>query len=253
VVGDLALALVGRNADPADFEANPSKYDIPDSVIGFLNGDLGDPPGGWPEPFRTKALAGRVTKPVETELSEAASVALEATPRQTLNRLLFPGPTRDYEEAVEDFSELTVLSTREFLHGLVPGTEYEVTLERGKTLLLSISAIGEPDERGMRQVVCAINGQMRIVSVRDEAVKSTVAVAERADASVPGQIPAPFAGVVTLIVEVGDVVEAGQQVATIEAMKMEAAITTPVGGVVQRLAIGHAQAVEGGDLLLVVD
>ena len=69
VVGDLALALVGRNADPADFEANPDKYDIPDSVIGFLNGDLGDPPGGWPEPFRTKALAGRVTKPVVTELS----------------------------------------------------------------------------------------------------------------------------------------------------------------------------------------
>ena len=38
---------------------NPTKYDIPDSVIGFLAGELGDPPGGWPEPFRTKALAGR--------------------------------------------------------------------------------------------------------------------------------------------------------------------------------------------------
>ena len=59
VVGDLALALVGAKADPADFEANPTKYDIPDSVIGFLSGELGDPPGGWPEPFRTKALEGR--------------------------------------------------------------------------------------------------------------------------------------------------------------------------------------------------
>ncbi len=57
VVGDLALALVGAGADPADFEENPTKYDIPDSVIGFLEGELGDPPGGWPEPFRTKALA----------------------------------------------------------------------------------------------------------------------------------------------------------------------------------------------------
>ena len=34
VVGDLALALVGANADPADFEENPTSYDIPDSVRG---------------------------------------------------------------------------------------------------------------------------------------------------------------------------------------------------------------------------
>ena len=33
---------------------------------------------------------------------------------------------------------------------------------------------------------------------------------------------------------------------------MEAAITTPVGGVVDRVALAHASAVEGGDLLLVV-
>ncbi len=250
VVGDLALALVGRNADPADFEANPDKYDIPESVIGFLNGDLGDPPGGWPEPFRTKALAGRVTRPVVTELSEEDAAALASGPRRTLNRLLFPGPLRDYEEAVESYSELSVVPTREFLHGMTQGSEIEVQLERGKSLLLGVSAIGEPDDHGMRQVVCTVNGQMRVVSVRDEGVQSTVALAERADPTVPGQVPAPFAGVVTLIVEVGSEVAVGEQVATIEAMKMEAAITSPVAGVVKRLAIGHAQAVEGGDLLL---
>ena len=71
VVGDLALALVGANADPAQFEADPTRFDIPDSVIGFLNGDLGDPPGGWPEPFRTKALEGRTRKPAVSDLSAA--------------------------------------------------------------------------------------------------------------------------------------------------------------------------------------
>ena len=50
----------------------------------------------------------------------------------------------------------------------------------------------------------------------------------------------------------GDQVEAGQTVATIEAMKMEAAITTPVAGTVQRLALGSVQQVEGGDLVVVV-
>ncbi|MBP8920153.1 MAG: pyruvate carboxylase [Micropruina sp.] len=252
VVGDLALALVGANADPDDFEAEPGRYDIPDSVIGFLNGDLGDPPGGWPEPFRSKALQGRTSRPVETELSAEDAEALEAEPRRTLNRLLFPGPTRDYEDAVDEFSELSVLSTREFLHGLAVHQEHEVELERGKKLLLGLEAIGEPDARGFRQVVCTINGQIRMVSVRDHAVKSEVAVAEKADPANPGHVSAPFSGVVTLTVAVGDTVEAGQPVATIEAMKMEAAITAPGAGTVQRLAIGPAQAVEGGDLLVVI-
>src|SRR6185437_1548243 len=50
VVGDLALHLVGAGVEAKDFEADPGKFDVPDSVIGFLRGELGDPPGGWPEP-----------------------------------------------------------------------------------------------------------------------------------------------------------------------------------------------------------
>jgi pyruvate carboxylase len=50
----------------------------------------------------------------------------------------------------------------------------------------------------------------------------------------------------------GDEVAAGSTVATIEAMKMEAAITTPVAGRVERLALSTIQQVEGGDLVLVV-
>ncbi len=252
VVGDLALALVGQGIDPAAFEADPQKYDIPDSVIGFLNGDLGDPPGGWPEPFRTKALAGRRTRPVETQLSDADAAALAAEPRGTLNRLLFPGPTKDYLDATERYSDLSVLTTRQFLHGLEPGLEHDVPIERGKTLLMSLQAIGEPDERGLRPLLATINGQMRQVLVRDEAVGAVEALAEKADADVPGQIAAPFAGVVTVTVAAGDAVAAGDQVATIEAMKMEAGITSPVAGTVARLAVQPSQAVEGGDLLVVV-
>ena len=68
----------------------------------------------------------------------------------------------------------------------------------------------------------------------------------------PWPCGAPFAGVVTVTVHEGDQVEAGPPVATIEAMKMEASITAPVAGVVQRLAIPSVQQVEGGDLLLVI-
>ncbi|MFV0450685.1 MAG: pyruvate carboxylase [Propioniciclava sp.] len=252
VVGDLALALVGQNIDPAAFEADPQKYDIPDSVIGFLNGDLGDPPGGWPEPFRTKALAGRRTRPVETELNAEDSQALVEEPRATLNRLLFPGPTQDYLDARATYSDLSVLTTRQFLHGLEPGVEHVVPLERGKTLLMKLTAIGDADERGIRAVLATVNGQMRQVDVRDESVQSNVVAAERADPAIEGEVAAPFSGVVTLTVEAGQEVAVGDQVATIEAMKMEAAITAPVAGTVQRVALQHAQAVEGGDLLLVI-
>ena len=76
VVGDLALHLVAVGADPKEFEENPGKFDIPDSVIGFLNGELGDPPGGWPEPFREKALEGRTWKQPVGELTDEQAEGL---------------------------------------------------------------------------------------------------------------------------------------------------------------------------------
>ena len=253
VVGDLALALVGAGADPADFEENPTRYDIPDSVIGFLEGELGDPPGGWPEPFRTKALQGRAAKPRHTELTPEQESALATEPRRTLNQLLFPGPTREFEASREAYGDLSVLGTIEFLHGLEQGTEYEAEIEAGKRLILGISSVGEADRQGMRTVMCTLNGQFRPVTVRDRSVAADVKAVEKADLSVPGHVPAPFSGVVTPVVAEGDTVEPGGVVATIEAMKMEANITSPVGGTVARLAFsGHHQQVEGGDLIVVV-
>ena len=115
-----------------------------------------------------------------------------------------------------------------------------------------MQSVSDPDERDLRTVMCTVNGRLRPVQVRDESVAVDVRQAERADDSEPGQVAAPFAGVVSLGVEVGQEIDAGATVATIEAMKMEASITSPVDGTVQRLAIGAQQQVEGGDLLIVV-
>jgi pyruvate carboxylase len=112
--------------------------------------------------------------------------------------------------------------------------------------------VSDADERGLRTVMCTLNGQLRPISTRDENADVDVRTSEKADTAQPGQVAAPFAGVVSLAVEQGATVAAGDTVATIEAMKMEAAITAPVAGTVQRLAIGRQQQVEGGDLLLVI-
>ena len=97
-----------------------------------------------------------------------------------------------------------------------------------------------------------LNGQLRPVFVRDRSIAVESRSAEKADVNQPGHIPAPFAGVVSLKVEVGATVAAGEPVASIEAMKMEAAITSPITGRVERVAISSTQQVEAGDLLVVV-
>jgi len=250
VVGDLALHLVGAGVEAKDFEADPGKFDVPDSVIGFLRGELGDPPGGWPEPFRTRALEGRPPEREPAELSDDDREGLAKDRRPTLNRLLFAGPTKEYLTHREAYGNTSVLSTKDFLYGLEPEVEHTVELEPGVTLIIELEAISEPDERGYRTVVASMNGQLRPVSVRDAEVATDVKAAEKAERGNVRHVAAPFAGVVTLQVAEGDAVESGQTVATIEAMKMEASITVQQAGTVKRLAIGKVQQVEGGDLLL---
>ncbi|MFE2557335.1 pyruvate carboxylase [Streptomyces sp. NPDC059352] len=250
VVGDLALHLVGAGVAPEDFEAAPNRFDIPDSVIGFLHGELGTPPGGWPEPFRSKALEGRAGPKPMPDLTAEDRTGLAKDRRATLNRLLFPGPTKAYEAHRQAYGDTSVLDSKDFFYGLRPGKEYTVDFGPGVRLLIELEAIGEADERGMRTVLSTLNGQLRPIQVRDNAAAADLPVTEKADRSDPGHVAAPFAGVVTLAVAEGDDVEAGATVATIEAMKMEASITAPRSGRVSRLAITRIQQVEGGDLLV---
>ena len=256
VVGDLALQLVGSGVPAADFEANPQNYDIPDSVIQFLSGELGNPPGGWPEPFRTKALQGRNVKSHIEDLSAEDAAALTSdsdTIRGTLNRLLFAGPTRDFAASVENYGDLSVLHTRDYLFGLVRGHEHVISLGTGVRLLVKLVSVSEADEKGMRTVVVTLNGQSRQIKVRDESVESTVKSAPKADPNNAGHVAAPFAGAVTVSVQVGDLIEAGQSVATIEAMKMEAGITANASGVVTQITLNGTSQVQGGDLLVVIE
>ncbi len=255
VVGDLALHLVAMDVDPDEFEANPGAFDVPDSVVGFMAGELGDLPGGWPEPFRTKILAGKTPNFGEATLSAAQreQLAVPGRSRQALlNELLFPGPTEDFLAVREKYGDISVIATKDYLYGLRLGEETVVEVEPGVSLYVSLETISEPDDRGIRTVMIALNGQVRPVSIKDQAIRVTVTTAEKADPTHSSHVAAPFSGVVSLAVSEGDVVSEGQIVATIEAMKMEAGISATMAGTVTRLAIPPTQQVEAGDLLLVI-
>src|SRR5699024_5576232 len=166
VVGDLALHLVAADADPSEFEENPQNFDIPDSVISFLEGQLGDPPGGWPEPFRSRALDGRRPRKHVEPLDDEVRARLDCESqvrRRVLNELLFPGPTRDFDGVAEEFGDVSVLGSLQYLYGLRPGEEAEVQLEKGVRLIVGMNTFGEVDGRGMRAVICALNGKQRTV------------------------------------------------------------------------------------------
>ena len=257
VVGDLALHLVAVGADPSDFEENPQNYDIPDSVIGFMAGELGDLPFGWPEPFRTKVLAGKKINievaPLELEDRQKLKSGDSATIRRTLNRLLFPAPTKEFERIRDTYGDLDNVSTLDYLYGLDTETEHVVELRKGLQLFVGLEAIGEADGKGLRNVMTKLNGQLRPVTVRDHSIQITTSSAEKADPHNASHAAAPFTGVVTPKVEVGQEVAAGDVIASIEAMKMEASITSPVSGKIVRLGIQGPTPVEGGDLIAVIE
>ena len=149
VVGDLALHLVAVGADPAEFEEDPRQFDIPDSVIGFLSGELGDPPGGWPEPFRTKALEGRTVKPPAAELTAEQRDGLGVRPAPHPQRAALPRPDRDVPGVPREVRRR--LGAADHRLPLRPARRRGArgrARARARRLLFGLQAISEPDERG---------------------------------------------------------------------------------------------------------
>src|SRR5262249_10945318 len=154
------------------------------------------PAAGWPEPFRTRALEGRSVKPREEKLDPADSDGLRTHRRATLNRLLFPGPARECLAAQDQWGNVSLLPTREVLYGLTPGEEHAIDTNPGRQLIATVEAIGEPDPRGIRTVMCTLNGQLRPVPVLDRSLGTGPSRAEKADPARPGEVPAPYSGAV---------------------------------------------------------
>lgn len=140
--------------------------------------------------------------------------------------------------------------TQLFFHGMEPGEEVSIAIERGKTLILKFLTIGEPHSDGTRTVFFELNGQPREAVVQDRA-QGNKAEKRKAEAGNPLHVGSPMPGlVVRVLVTPGDAVTAGQKLFTLEAMKMETTIYAERAATVGEVLVHPGAQVGAGDLLL---
>ena len=141
-----------------------------------------------------------------------------------------------------------------FFHGLEEGETCEVKLEEGHVLVIKLHEIRGLDAEGKRDLVFEVNGNRRIIKVKDNDMASSVhavATARMADENNPMEVGANIPGnIIRVLVKEGDTVEEKQPVAVIEAMKMETNILATKAGTVDKIHVKEGQQVKAGELIV---
>ncbi|AGE21555.1 pyruvate carboxylase [Geobacillus zalihae] len=263
VVGDMALYMVQNNLTEQDIFERGETLNFPDSVVEFFEGYLGQPHGGFPKELQRIILKGRepitvrpgeLLEPVDFEQIKRElydKLGREVTDFDAIAYALYPKVFLEYAETVEKYGDISVLDTPTFLYGMRLGEEIEVEIERGKTLIVKLVSIGQPQADGTRVVYFELNGQPREVIIRDESIKAAVAERIKADRTNPNHIAATMPGtVVKVLVEKGEKVDKGDHLMVTEAMKMETTVQAPFAGIVKDIYVKSGDAIQAGDLLI---
>jgi pyruvate carboxylase len=273
-VGDLAIYMMTHHLTPEELIAKADTLQFPESVIGFFAGEIGIPPGGFPEPLRRAILRDRAgaageepaLAPVEFErvraevtktLQEAAGPGappVQLSERDLLSYLMYPRVFLDYEATQRQYGDISPVPTEVFFYGLQPGEETEIEIEEGKTLFIKLIAVTAPDEHGHRTLFFELNGNPREVRVRDKSAGVTVVRRPQADPNNMHHLGAPMPGAIQEVaVKPGDAVELGDRLLTLEAMKVFMYVTSPIAATVKEVLVVPRDHVERGDLLVVFE
>ncbi|QBX35347.1 pyruvate carboxylase [Paracoccus liaowanqingii] len=264
VVGDMALMMVSQNLTPEDVMNPDRDMSFPDSVVDMMRGNLGQPPGGWPQAIQDKVLKGEAPitdrpgahlEPVDLEEVRAKlSEELDgkAIDDEDLNGyLMYPKVFTDYMARHETYGPVRTLPTRSFFYGMEPGDEISVEIDPGKTLEIRLLTLGETDEKGEMKVFFELNGQPRQVRVPNRKATGTSAARPKADPANAGHVGAPMPGVVASVgVTAGQAVAQGDLLLTIEAMKMETGLHADRDGTITALHVSPGQQIDAKDLLV---
>ncbi|MFK7745914.1 MAG: pyruvate carboxylase, partial [Roseobacter sp.] len=264
VVGDMALMMVSQGLTRDDVEDANTDVSFPDSVIDMMRGNLGQPPGGFPDLIVAKVLKdekpnlerpGKHLPPADIEaLRKEASDAMEgrAVDDEDLSGyLMYPKVFLDYMGRHRTYGPVRTLPTRTFFYGMEPGEEITAEIDPGKQLEIRLQAVGETNEDGEVKVFFELNGQPRVIRVPNRLVKATTQQRPKAETGNANHIGAPMPGVVASVAAtVGAKVAAGDLLLTIEAMKMETGIHAERAATVKAVHVSPGGQIDAKDLLV---
>ncbi|WP_284037523.1 pyruvate carboxylase [Neobacillus sp. 114] len=263
VVGDMALFMVQNDLNEEDVILKGNSLDFPDSVVELFEGYLGQPHGGFPEELQKVILKGK--KPLEVRPGELLEpidfnslqeelyeeLGRQVTDFEIISYALYPKVFMEYAKTTELYGDISVLDTPTFLYGMRLGEEIEVEIETGKTLIVKLVSIGQPQADGTRVIYFELNGQPREVVIKDESIKAKVVSRLKGDPKNENHISASMPGtVIKVLVEKGEKVERGDHLMITEAMKMETTVQAPFSGVVKDIYALNGDSIQTSDLLI---
>jgi pyruvate carboxylase len=267
VVGDMALMMVSQGIT-VDEVMDPDKdIAFPESVVAMMRGDLGQPPGGWPEVIQAKVLKGdtpytqrpgALLEPADLEAERAdiaGTLERDISDQELASYLMYPKVFTEFARVAGTYGPVEVLPTPVYFYGLKVEDEIAIELEKGKTLIVRCLGRTEADETGMVRVFFELNGQPRTIKVPDRSHGATGAGArQKANPDNDAHIAAPVPGVIsTVSVKSGDEVKSGDPLLGVEAMKMETVIHADRDGKVAELLVKAGESVDAKDLLIVLE
>jgi pyruvate carboxylase len=266
VVGDMALMMVTSGltreavADPA------VEIAFPESVVQLFRGDLGQPLGGFPIDLQKKILGGQTPLTVRPgELLPAADLGAERksaeakigraiTEVELASYLMYPKVFTDYAADRAQFGDVSTLPTSVFFYGMQAGQEINVDLERGKTLIVRFVTTSDAHEDGTRTVFFELNGQPRPIRVADRSQVAKRPPQRKAEQGNLKHVGAPMPGTIaTVPAHVGQKLERGDVLLTLEARKMETTVRAEQGGIIKEILAKPGLQVDAKDLLVVFE
>jgi pyruvate carboxylase len=272
VVGDMALFLFSRGIKPADVvNLEPGAQGFPESVVDMMSGGLGWPENGWPEAvqrvvlgekraaqarkdFKQGFIPGAAAAPADMDKIRKELAGLlkrEITDDDLYSYLMYPLVFVDYAKHEREFSDVSVLPTHAFFYGLRPREEITVAIEAGKSLIVRLVTVSEPDKDSRRTITYELNGMTREAFIADKKITPQAKTRPKADINDPLQMAAPIPGLIASIaVTVGQKVAKGEKLLMMEAMKMQTTVYAATDGVVDAITAAVGETVESKDLLI---
>ncbi len=263
VVGDMAIAMVTNELTAEDVLDPDKDIAFPESVVSLFRGEIGQPVGGFPPALQAKILKGEkpldrrpgeLLEPIDFDAERAVvekRLERRVSDREFCSHLLYPAVFEEFAKHARRYGDVGVLPTPTFFYGLKPHEEIEVSIERGKTLIVRLLGISDVDDRGQRRVFFELNGQPRTVEVDDRTAGKASKGHPKADPENPSHIAAPMPGrIVSVAVEAGRTIERGDLLLSIEAMKMETLLRAERDGTVKAVIADVGMTVDAHDLLV---